>query len=106
MKLKVKSDFATPERRQRLVELIAHTVNGRAFTPYLPNETDDTFWTVDEGNNWKVYFPPEELACFEVRYRYARGNPEFEPALSNWLAIRLGAEVLANAQVSNAGAKT
>lgn len=28
------------------------------FIPYMPNEGDDTFWTLDSGNDWKVTFTP------------------------------------------------
>ena len=58
--------------------------------PYMPNEGDDYFWTLDLANNWKIKFFPEQPYCFEVRYRYQCAGNQFEEALGPWLIYRLG----------------
>lgn len=58
--------------------------------PYMPNEGDDYFWTLDLANNWKIKFFPEQPYCFEVRYRYQCSGNQFEEALGPWLIYRLG----------------
>jgi hypothetical protein len=94
MKLRNRDNYSTPEARKRLVIFLSHTIEGRAypdnsFAPYKPNETDDMFWTLDSGNNWKVKFHADEPQVFEIIYRYqCAGNP-YEEALAAWLAVRI-----------------
>jgi hypothetical protein len=99
MKLKIKQDLSSVRQRAILVELLSATIEGRgptgAFSPYKPNEADDSYWTLDSGNNWKVKFIPGEFGVFEIIYRYqCAGNP-FEQALAGWLKVRLDADPVA-----------
>ena len=38
--------------------------------PYMPNEGKTSFWTIDQGNDWKIKFGDEFTASFEVIHRY------------------------------------
>ncbi len=104
MKLRYRIPLVTPEARKALVDLLSTTIEGRhlrSFEPYCPNENDDTYWTLDSGNDWKVCFygslssspDSNDPRVFEVRYRYEQGTPK-EAALAGWLVVRLGAEVV------------
>ncbi len=104
MKLRYRIPIVTPETRKALVDLLSATIQGRprdSFEPYCPNEHDDTYWTLDSANDWKVCFPgslssgpnSDDLCVFEVRYRYEQGTPK-EAALAGWLVARIGAEVV------------
>ena len=55
--------------------------------PYKPMEHDDSFWTVDEGNDWKVRFFHDEPDTFAIVHRY--DNQQAIAALAGWLAYRL-----------------
>ncbi len=97
MKLKSHNgNYSSAENRKRLVNFLSTTIEGRKdFEPYKPNENDDTFWTLDSANNWKVLFSPQaEPECFEIRYRYHNGSSQHEAALAAWLAVSLNVEVL------------
>ena len=96
-KLTTRDDYSTAESRKRLVDFVSRTLEARdpsTFTPYKPNEHDDTFWTVDSANDWKVRFLADEPHAFVLRFRYhAEGRNPHESALAAWLAVRLGATV-------------
>ena len=62
--------------------------------PYQPNEGDDTYWTLDAGNDWKLSFrqdqdgdSPED---FHITYRYQSKSNQYEEALFGWLQARWG----------------
>lgn len=38
--------------------------------PYMPNEGKTSFWTLDQGNDWKIKFSDEFTANFEIIHRY------------------------------------
>lgn len=98
MKLTAKTEFSTPEARKRFVEFLSTTIEGRKgngeFEPYKPNEHDDTFWTLDSGNNWKIKFFRETPDVFELIYRYQCKENSYEEALAGWLKVRIGASVV------------
>jgi hypothetical protein len=89
--------FAQRAERQRIAEFLASTINGyycfcaNGF-PYKPNLPDDYFWTLDEGNDWKVRFFEDHAKSFQIIHRY--NNYEAIKGLSEWVAFRLGGKVL------------
>ncbi len=89
--------FATPESRVEWANLLSLVVEGRrideSFSPYKPNVNDDTYWTVDRGNDWKVSFPSNSRQ-FVIRYRYNNPTADKEAALAGWLSARFGCEIL------------
>lgn len=94
MKIKLNKP-ATARTREEIAKLAAATVDaglGRADTPYKPNDDDDTFWTVDQGNDWKLKFSEFDPSVFMVEHRY-RDKSAVE-GLTRWLAYRLGAELI------------
>ncbi len=93
MRFKTRHPITPDMRREFAVDLGRIVCSGR-MPPYMPNEGDDTFWTVDEGNDWKIQFYPDKLSEFEVRFRYDRGNPEQEKALAGWLVVKWNVEVI------------
>jgi len=92
MKLHSRYPLATQADRKRLIDFLSITIEGRCggFQPYKPNENDDTFWTLDSGNDWKVKFFPDEPSCFELRYRYQCAANPYEEVLAAWLKVRIG----------------
>lgn len=95
MLLTNKTDYTDPKARKDLVDFLSHTIEGHdhhgSFEPYMPNERDDFYWTLDSNNNWKVKFFPDQPKYFEIIYRYqCAGNP-FEEALAGWLKVRIRA---------------
>jgi hypothetical protein len=86
--------FDTPEARLKMAQAIADmlAVGRSPFTPYKPNEHDDTYWTVDGGNDWKVFFFVDKVDTIGIRYRYdAEGRNPHECAIVPWIMVRLGA---------------
>lgn len=61
------------------------------FKPYKPNEHDDSFWTVDAGNDWKIKFYDDKPKEVEIIHRY--NNQEAITALSTWIAYRTSGRV-------------
>lgn len=99
MKLRYPFPLNVPAARKSLVDLLSATIQARrndTFEPYCPNEHDDTYWTLDSGNDWKVQFGFDPDPCvFNLRYRYEAGTPK-EAALAGWLVARVwGMEVVA-----------
>ena len=84
----------TADFRKAVVSFAAETINRRSLAdiPYMPNEGDSTFWTIDMGNNWKIKFFDDEPDVFEVIHRYQ--NKQAIAALAGWLAFRLGGKIL------------
>lgn len=116
MKLKTNNKI---QDREIFAKKLSHFINWRGFEPYKPNENDDSFWTIDEGNNWKVKFHSdkyhsdknsEEDNVFELVYRYdnrimgsakkladfeAHETPEIpSEILSKWVAWLYGYEII------------
>ena len=60
-------------------------------TPYMLNDTNDYFWTVDNGNNWKIKFFPEDPRKIEIIHRYT--NQEAVEGLTAFLSYILHGEV-------------
>ena len=76
--------------RERLASAVSRCVDCRqpGFEPYKPNAHNDTYWTVDSGNDWKVRFPQDATASFELVHRYSR-SPEVQvsmQAVAPWLS--------------------
>jgi hypothetical protein len=103
MNLRIKNQYVTSTARKTLASFLAATINGELnsrFEPYKPNEHDDSFWTVDYGNDWKVKFFDDEPYIFEIIYRYDRrldGIHKRELALAGWLVERLGVDIVEGA---------
>ena len=57
---------------------VAKMFNGEDLVdfPYMPNDNDDSFWTIDMGNDWKIGFNDEDASIFYIMYRY--GHHEIE----------------------------
>lgn len=81
--------------RKDMAEFVSNCMgddNRHGFEPYMPNEGDDTFWTVDMGNDWKVKFFDDNLRVMEIYHRYH--VKEAIEALATWVAYKTGGEVL------------
>jgi len=103
MKLITRNTYNTAANRKHLAEFLSATIEGdssRGFSPYKPNEKDDTFWTLDSGNDWKVKFYPESPNIFEIIYRYQCPANQFEEALAGWLKVRMCAITMEEYMVS------
>ena len=73
--------------RVLFVQLVCNCMsNFGAFKPYMPNEGDDSFWTVDSANDWKVQFYTENR--MKIWHRYS--DRAAEHALEKWIAYRTG----------------
>lgn len=91
MKLKIKNI----DNRGKFAEQLSYFIHYRGFVPYKPNKNDDSFWTIDGNNNWKVKFYSDEI--FELIYRYDGGyfcdeKPSF--LLSKWVAFLYDCEIV------------
>lgn len=78
------------KERIRIANFISCVACGRDVEgiPYKPNEHDDSFWTVDDGNDWKVKFFNDDLNLIEIIHRYR--NKEAINNLTYWLSYRIG----------------
>jgi len=65
--------------------------NNRTFEHYMPNDGDDSFWTVDDGNDWKVKFNSDCPNEMEIIHRY--NKLKAIENLAGWIAYRTGGEV-------------
>lgn len=96
--------FETPDQRKRFAHMLSCMIDGRgpedSFSPYCPNEREDTYWTLDRGNDWKVTFYPEKPETFRIRYRYNGLSQDKESALAGWLVSRLGCEIVKETTIS------
>lgn len=82
--------------RKAIVDMIAKLVVERGnFQPYMPNEGEHSFWTIDSGNDWKIKFHDDKPDCIELIYRYqdSTRNPQVE-CLAQWLVCRTGARLV------------
>ncbi len=111
MKVLVKTNFNLNDKRE-MIATLAHAMvdargDKRSFMnegiPYKPNEWDDSFWTVDAGNDWKVKFYEDDNTVFEVIHRYQihdKTRTEYSSvnegvkSLAGLLAYRLNAKVI------------
>lgn len=81
-----------PTYRSFFVTALSRMIEVRSdFEPYKPMEQDDTYWTLDSANDWKLKFLDD--GTFRVTYRYETGTPK-EAALAGWLTVRLAVEVV------------
>lgn len=97
-------DMSSPANREHLATLASQLlgVSGYAYThskdiPYMPNEGDTSYWTLDAGNDWKIKFL--DTNTFELIQRYqindcSRAHEvhkvnEGVKALAGFLAYRL-----------------
>ena len=100
MLLAIKSNLSTAEAKASLVALLSMNIGGHeyidGFRPYQPNKTDDNYWTLDSGNDWKAKFFPEKPKQIEIRYRYQCKGNHYEEALAGWLKVLIGAEPVTN----------
>jgi hypothetical protein len=95
MKIRIKaSRCKTAEDRQRIAVDLSRMFGVEPYPgiPYKPNEHDSHFWTLDGGNDWKVYFHEEDPGLFEIRHRYQK--TEAVEAITKWAAYRLIGEVV------------
>lgn len=91
MRFKVKhiSGFNSKSRVE-LAKMLSLVIDARKNEgiPLKPNEGDDTFWSLDSGNNWRLCFRPEP-GVFDVWHRY-----NADSALFAWLVERFDFEVV------------
>lgn len=84
--------LATPGARESFASLLTDILqagNHLDEVPYRPNgDRDDTFWTLDSGNDWKVVFYPDQPNLFRLTYRYNHPTNDHEAALAGWLVAR------------------
>jgi hypothetical protein len=91
MKLKAKI-----KDRESFAKELSFFINRWGFDPYKPNENDDSFWTIDSNNDWKVKFHSDTE--FELVYRYETrydiNNLDEKPShlLSKWIAWKWSLE--------------
>ena len=79
--------YKTKVDRENMAKFVANCMGDR-FDPYMPNEDDDTFWTVDRGNDWKVQFSDEDDCIMEIWHRYE--NKDAVESLAKWLTYLMG----------------
>lgn len=111
MKVLVKTKFNLTKQREMIATMAHAMIDARgdkvSFNtngiPYKPNEWDDSFWTVDAGNDWKIKFFDNDEHAFEVIHRYQihdKNNTEYSSvnegvkSLAGLLAYRLSGKVV------------
>lgn len=109
MKVLVKTKFSLSKQRE-MVATMAHAMVdargdklsfGNVGIPYKPNDWDDSFWTIDAGNDWKIKFYSEDNSIFEIIHRYQINDNRTEyssvneavKSLAGLLAYRLSGKV-------------
>lgn len=94
MKIKYRKidEFKSAQSKQDMANYVSSTVEAgnSGFNPYKPNDWDDTFWTVDSGNDWKIKFIDD--STMEVIHRYH--NKEAIFGLATWVAYRTGGKLI------------
>ncbi len=109
--MKIKTNHSITSR-EAFAKKLSYFINWRGFCPYKPNKSDDSFWRIDGGNNWKVKFHCDKNSgcdnIFELVYRYDSriakseinllGSEEIFEApseiLSKWVAWLYGYEII------------
>ncbi len=87
----LKPQFTTGTERKQFVKILSHIIEAdSSFEPYPPIKSDDFYWTLDSGNNWKVTFYEYNPSRFSVNYRYQCNAVKAEESLGEWLKYRLG----------------
>jgi hypothetical protein len=91
MKFLSKVPYSTKERASLATQL-SLMIEGRPVTgiPFMPNDGDTVFWTLDSGNDWKLRFSEKEPNVFEVWDRYHYGEEVF----GLWLAKRMRLQII------------
>ena len=87
--------FTEAKERKYYATLLSRLIAGREsdHVPYLPNEHNDYFWTLDTGNDWKVKFFPGDDEKFAITYRYEGTSNTAEERFAGWLEHRLGVDI-------------
>lgn len=92
MKIKTTLNFSIPEVRREFVKSLAVEFNNPfgTFDPYCPNAGNETYWTLDDNNNWKVlfFYHHGENDTFEIRYRY--NGEKAEKFMREWVEKNSG----------------
>jgi hypothetical protein len=85
---------AEDRSRTEFAEWFACAVSGDKHDghPYMPNQNQTNYWTLDRGNDWKIGFDDKDPWVLLVRHRYH--NQEAVDALTRWAAYRLGATAI------------
>ena len=89
MKLKLKHNkLETLESRQKFAKMLSCIIEGadQEYLPYMPNDGDHSFWTLDSNNDWKVGF--DSGGEFRVIYRYQSESSPYEEGLVEWLKVK------------------
>lgn len=85
------TEFDSEEKRADFAKYVANLMcnDKKSSCPYMP-DNKSTFWTVDDGNDWKIKFSdnPNQV---EIIHRY--NNPDALKALATWIAYRTCGEV-------------
>jgi hypothetical protein len=89
------SRFDTSESRKQMAYYISNMFGpDNGFEPYMPNEWDDYYWTLDNGNDWKIKFNGgnynDKPGTIEIYHRYS--NYEMIETICKWIAYRTGGE--------------
>lgn len=82
------NNFELERDRRWIIDYLSAVINGNhlhTFESYTPNENDETYWTIDSGNNWKVTFLDD--GQFRVTYRYNNVENQGEEKLYRWLSF-------------------
>jgi len=89
MKIKLKQKI-TADHRIEIARYLSFLIEGHEHSnvPYMPDESDEYYWTLDRMNNWKVQFDPGDKCCFEIRHRY---RIDAVGVLSRWVSYHYGA---------------
>ena len=111
MKVLVNTNFKLAEKREFIATLASAIVeaNGDKLAykneeiPYKPNEWDNSFWTIDAGNDWKIKFFEDNDNVFEIIHRYQindKNNTQYSAvneavkSLAGFLAYRLSGKLV------------
>jgi hypothetical protein len=91
------ASFADKDQRQRFISFVVAMLAaggsfGRPFEAYKMNgSTSDLEWVVDAGNDWFLFFDPENPLRVRIRDRY--DVPQLK-VLGEWIAYRWRAKVV------------
>lgn len=87
MKIVYNQSITEPYQRVDIAKIVSRITSGSADSqlPYKPNLHDDSFWTLDSGNDWKLKFLDDGVSI-EIRHRYF--DTDMTEILSKWIAYR------------------
>jgi hypothetical protein len=83
--------------REKFVKQIAFLYAGKEikhFSPYMPNDNDDSFWTIDMGNDWKIGFDDKKSNTFYIMYRYGDSHKEKVINFSKLIACKYDGKII------------